>query len=273
MTLLGALLMGLLQGLTEFIPVSSSGHLAILDFIFDQEAPLFLDVFVHLATLLATLIVFREQCFKLLRAGKYLPAYLVSSLKQKRLATTDNPNLYFLVLVLISFFVTGCLALLIKDHIEFIGQKPIVLACLFILNGFILLSSRYARSGHKNIKQLNIRHAIWVGLAQAFAVLPGISRSGSCIASLMHLKAERKLVGDYAFILSIPTIFAAFILTLQSDLSSIQWTEASVAFITAFISGFFALKFLLRWIQQGKLWIFSFYSFLLGIVLLVLQAA
>ncbi|MCI5071828.1 undecaprenyl-diphosphate phosphatase [bacterium] len=271
MTLLGAFFMGLLQGLTEFIPVSSSGHLAILDLMFDQEAPLFLDVFVHLATLLATLIVFRVQCLKLLRACKQLPVYCIQSLKQKQWLPTHDTHLHFLGLVTISFFVTGCLALLIKDHIEFIGQKPILLACLFILNGFILLSSRYAPIGRKNIKQLNLRDSIWVGLAQAFAVLPGISRSGSCIATLMHLKAERKLVGDYAFILSIPTIFAAFLLTLRGDLSSIQWTEATVAFITAFISGFFALKLLLRWIQQGKLWIFSFYSFLLGITLLTLN--
>lgn len=273
MTLLNAFLMGLLQGLTEFIPVSSSGHLAILDLLFDQESPLFLDVFVHLATLLATLIVFRQQCFKLLKASQQLPHYVMHTVKQKHFLLPQTEDLRFLILVIISFLVTAVIALFIKDNIKFIGHQPILLAILFLLNGCILLSNRLAKKNYKTIHQLNEKHALLVGLIQTLAVLPGISRSGSCIAILLHLNAKRKLVGDYAFILSIPTIFAAFLLTLRGDLSSIQWTHASVAFITAFISGFFALKLLLRWVQQGKLWIFSFYSFLLGIVLLVLQAA
>jgi undecaprenyl-diphosphatase len=255
MDLLQAFLLGIIQGLTEFLPVSSSGHLEIGHALLGVKGDnnLLFAVVVHGATVLSTLVVFRED---------------ISNLFKGLLAFEWNQETKYVSYLLLSAIPVLILGLLFKEKIEslftgnlvFVGSMLLITACLL---GF----TYFAKSREKSIGWLD---ALIIGIAQAMAVVPGISRSGSTIATGLLLGKKREDMARFSFLMVlIPIIGANFLDLVGGEMSaadSIGVLPLAVGFIAAFISGLLACKWMIKIVKQGKLIYFAAYCLIIGLI-------
>ncbi len=245
-----ALILGTVQGLTEFLPVSSSGHLVILQHFFTnfKQQGISFDVFIHLATLLAVIVYFHRDIMDIL------------SLKNKK----------WISLVITGTIPAGIVGVLFKDRIEQMFSNLILVCFMLITTGIILFISDKCTNLTKSKEDITIFDAVIIGIFQAFAITPGISRSGSTIAAGIFRGVKRDVATRFSFILSIPAIFGAFILSLKdfTKLSQTDYLPYAAGFISAFIVGLLSLKMLTLIIKGKKLKYFSFYCWTLAITVL-----
>ena len=266
MTILEAIVLGALQGLTEFLPVSSSGHLVLMQhFLGIKESQLFFDVMLHFGTLGAVIIVYHQLIGSLVRTG-VSTLFQPDFYRHPRLTISNTPHLRLLWFLLIGSIPTGLIAILFKDSLELIFDKPIVVAFMLIITGLILRLSRLGQRPPEAETPLRAWHTPLVGVVQGLAIIPGISRSGSTISIALLLGLSPQVAAQYSFLLSIPAILGAVVLKLK-DVGEITIapTVIVVGTLTAFIVGYIALRFLLAILNQGKFSIFSYYCFVLGI--------
>lgn len=255
-------LLGIVQGLTEFLPVSSSGHIAAFArFLGDPEGSLALIVFLHLGTLLATAIVFRAEIsalFERLIEGLRAPASLQESDEGRELLG-----------IIVATAITATLALLFKSQAEALTSNFVGLGLAFLFTAGLLLTTR--RLGGA-IDIPNLRLAALIGLAQGVAILPGISRSGTTIAVAMLLGMRPEAAFRFSFLLSIPIILLA--VAHETVFGDVQGEGfligALIGGVFAFLSGLAALLWLRRLIQRGRFWLFSLYLLPFGITVLLL---
>lgn len=252
MTVLQSILLGAIQGVAEFLPISSSGHLALAAHFFGQtDVPLLFDVLLHVATLMAVLIVFRAPILGLFAVlGRFV-------LRKPR--EGDDEGLRMILAVIIGTAVTGAVGFALKDLVE--NLAPLWISACMVLTGIILLvSGRYQPK--KTVSVPTPLQGLIVGLAQGIGVIPGISRSGSTIAASLFSGLDRKKAGEFSFLLSIPAILAAFMLELK-DADNLAGNVALLPLVigmaTAFAVGFVSLKFLLGLINRGRLGWFAAY--------------
>ncbi len=258
MSVLEAILLGLLQGVAEFLPISSSGHLALAQKLLGlEEVPLLFDVFLHLATLAAVCLFFRKKI-----AALFQSFWKVIT----RQGADENDSRYILAVILATL-VTGILGIFVE---KVLPEMPIqVVFAGFIFTAFLLLLSSLIkdRKGRKDAAP-SWRQALLIGLAQGVGTLPGVSRSGSTISGARFCGVTRELAGEFSFIVSIPAILGAFLLELK-DLgelgSAVGILPLIAGCITAFVSGLFALAWLMKLIRKGKLGYFALYLIPLGI--------
>lgn len=285
MTLLEGIALGALQGATEFLPVSSSGHLVVMQAVFGlRSVPLLFDVILHLATLGATIVVFRR------RIASIFAALFRWALRRGR--AEDRTDLRLAVAVIVGTFATGILGLLIDKFIP-TGNLKFVSGC-FLVTALILVASerlaavqaRRTSSGgvgpadaeanepavpggeSAGTRSPGVREGILVGLAQGIGVVPGISRSGITISASLASGVDRSEAGEFSFLLSIPAILGAFILQLKDAdtlLSNVDLGSIAAGFVAAFVVGFVALKFLLAVVRKGRLSWFAVYLVPIGI--------
>lgn len=269
MEFLDAIVQGIIQGLTEFLPVSSSGHLALYQHYFgksESSTGLFFSAILHLGTLLATFLAFRKEIFALIKEFGVMIADLF---KGKLFKTKMNPERRMIVMIL-----TSCLVLVpcipIKDVIEKVSETyMIVLGCLFIYTSVILYLSDRCTKGNKTEKDITFKNALTVGIFQAIALFPGVSRSGSTISSGLFCGFSREMAVRYSFILGIPTILAGCLLEVKDALSASEPMGNigvyAVGFIVSAIVGICAIK-MVNWIvKSDKFTIFSIYTLILGL--------
>jgi len=258
MTIWEAILLGAVQGATEFLPVSSSGHLALLKSFLDlQTVPLLFDVLLHVATLVVVLAVFRRRVVAILRS---LARWVV-----RRADDDDSENLRVSWVILVATVITGGLGFAI-DRLD-LTLSTKVISALLIVTGLILIGSRFLK-GTRDYSTIGLKEGVIVGLGQAAGVFPGISRSGITISSGMAAGLSREKAGEFAFLVFIPAILGALVLTLgdAGELSSTVTAGALVtAFATALVVGLGALLVLVRMIRSGNLFLFSLYLIPLGI--------
>lgn len=258
MSFLQALLLGALQGVSEFLPVSSSGHLVVMRHIMDlEEIPLLFDVMLHVSTLLVILIVFRKPVAALLRSfGRFIA---------RKNDEEDRENLTLIMIILVATVATVILGLGIS-MLE-METHPKVVSALFIATGAILIVSHFAR-GTKDYGTIGVKEGILAGVAQGLGVFPGISRSGITISAALLLGLKREKAGEFSFLISIPAVIGAFVFELR-DLDTLVTSVNPVALTTGVVSSFLvgmvSLLFLLRLIKKGRLFLFSLYLFPLGI--------
>ena len=266
-----ALILGLLQGLTEYLPVSSSGHLAIGSHILGIEAEenLMFTVAVHVATVLSTLVVLGGEIFRLVR-GTFGPFNAGAS----GLARLNADQRYMLnILVsMIPIFVVG---IFFKDAVESIfGEGLLVVGCCLLVTAGLLAYSYYGKPRQK--EQISLRDAFIIGIAQAVAVLPGLSRSGSTIATGLILGNNKAHMAQFSFLMVIPPILGEALLdTIKAakegfgaafgDLSVMALV---VGFVAAFVSGIAACKWMIGIVRRGKLIYFAYYCVAVGAVTL-----
>ncbi len=262
MTVIQAIFLGAVQGIAEFLPISSSGHLAVTEyFLGHTDVPIIFDILLHIATLGAVCIVFYKQIWRLLTV---LGRFII-----RKNAAEDSVDLKLIAALLISTAVTGALGIVLKDVVQ--AKNMLFIAVCFIITGIVLLISAKIQP-KSNVSVPSVLQAVIIGAAQGVGVLPGISRSGSTIAAALLTGVSREKAGEYSFLLSIPAIIAAFIFELKSAdtiSGSVGVAAMAAGMLTAFIVGFFALTFLLKLIKKGKLGLFAYYLIPAGIALVV----
>lgn len=280
-----AIFLGILQGLTEFFPVSSSGHLALFGhWLGVQEADLTFEILVHMATLAAIIVYFRKDWLQLAKIGVATLAVAAAYLKKETLpaaydklaeARGDFPP-YIFVYVLVSMIPAGFVGIFLKEHIEWItGQTFWVGVCL-IVTGITLLFGLKVPPEGKPMEKLNAAVVIAMGCAQALAVLPGISRSGSTIMCALFLGMSRQVGARFSFLMAVPVIGGAGLLMVKDLLENNQALSADLmtaygaGFVAALISGFFALAFLMKLLEGNRFFFFGFYCLPMGVLAMVL---
>jgi undecaprenyl-diphosphatase len=266
MTLLESAALGLLQGVAEFLPVSSSGHLVVAQRLFGlDEVPLLFDVALHIATLLSVVVVFRKRLAELfISFGRWLV---------RRSGPEDAANLRYCAAVVVGTVFTAAVGF----GMEKFGPKQSIglIAVCFIATGAILVVSewigaRFAARGKAGAP--DARAGIIVGIAQGIGVLPGLSRSGITIAGSLAAGLSREAAGEFSFLLSIPAILGAFILELKdadSLLRTVDPAALALGMAIAFAAGILALKVLVGMIRRGRLAWFALYLIPLGAACLV----
>ncbi len=256
MTTLQAFILGLVQGLTEFLPVSSSGHLVLLPWWLGWEnANLAFDTLLHWGTLLAVVIFFWRDWWEMLMA-------LVRKLKGQPAQGKDH----LLLAILIGTIPAALLGFLLQDFFESLFGQPLTVALFMIVTGLLLVFAERWTKTHRQgrpMEKLSYGDALLVGVGQALAIAPGISRSGSTIAAGLVRGLDRPTAARFSFLLGTPIIFGAGLLKLKDlvemGVSGTGVTPLAVGFLTAFISGFLAIRYLLRYLQNHTLYVFAWY--------------
>lgn len=270
MTVFEGIVLGVLQGIAEFLPISSSGHLALAQNLFGlSEVPLLFDVFLHLATLLAVVLFFWRKIWVLLCAfGRLIakrPAPEGDIAKEKNLRS-------YILAVILATIVTGVLGVVVEKKLD---NLPIKFVCIgfFITSALLIISSLIEKKRPtKTAKAPNWWQSLIIGFAQGIGTLPGISRSGSTIAGSLLCGVDRAEAGEFSFIVSIPAILGAFILEVKDIgevASSIGAAPVLAGCAAAFASGYLALTWLMKLIRKGKLEWFACYLIPAGILGLI----
>lgn len=262
MTIVEAALLGVIQGLTEFLPVSSSGHIELGKAILkdptalEQTNNLLFTILVHFATALATLVVFRKEV-----------AFIIRQLFQFRW----NEETRFSLKIVLSMIPAAAIGYAFESEMEllFSGQIVLVGLMLFITALLLLLADR----AKKTTRSISYQDAIIIGVAQAIAILPGISRSGATIATSVLLGNDKSKAARFSFLMVVPLIFGKIVKDLMSgELSQSVGLNSAyiVGFLTAFVSGLFACMFMIKLVKSSKLWYFSIYCFVVGAIAIIL---
>ncbi len=255
MSIFHAFLLGLIQGLTEFLPVSSSGHLEIGHALLGVEGHdnLLFTVLVHGATVLSTLVVFRKDIIDLC-AGVFRFEW--------------NAETRYLVYILISAIPIAILGILFKEEVESLFTGSLVLVGAMLLVTALLLAFTYFAKN--NEKEIKMPDALVIGVAQALAVMPGISRSGSTIATGLLLGKKKEDMARFSFLMVLLPVIGANFLDLTDpetmSRSTVGIIPMVVGFITAFVSGLLACKWMISLVKKGKLIYFSIYCLIIGLI-------
>ena len=252
-----AIVLGLVQGLTEFLPVSSSGHLTIAKELFGiEQNNLSFEVVVHAATVCSTIVAFRKQIWDLLKGFFNLQM---------------NPQKEYIFKIAVSMIPVFIVGMFFKDQVEAVfGSGLTVVGCmLFITAGLLSLSEYLSKKQNGEGRPVGWKDAIIIGIAQACAVLPGLSRSGSTISTGLLLGVKKEDVAQFSFLMVlVPILGEAFLELVGGELagaeSGISALSLSLGFVAAFISGLFACTLMINIVKKAKLWIFALYCAIVG---------
>lgn len=251
--LLGAFILGVVQGITEFLPISSTAHLVLIPWLFGWESPLLhsltFDVALHMGTLLAILTYFARDWLNLI--------------------TNDRRTALLIVLGTVPAAVLGTL---LQDQVETAFRAPILVAITLFAFGLLLALAE--KAGHKSwdIQSLTIPAALLIGLGQAVAIIPGVSRSGSTITAALCLGMQREPAARFSFLLAAPIMLGAGLKKLP-DMAASAATDAglvavTIGFLTSLVVGYLSIKYLLQYLQQNTLYLFVWYRVALALAVL-----
>ena len=282
MSLLEAILLGIVQGVTEFLPVSSSGHLCLMKQIFDIDTGgMFYDVLLHIGTLIAVYVVYRKDIGKMIVAGLSIirdAAVNVGIFAGNRIHSEKKPyrtvisNSYrkFVMLVIVSTIPTGIIGVAASDLISACEEILIIPGICLILTSIILFISDHIAEGQKTPKNTSYTNAFVIGICQGIATMPGISRSGTTITACLLTGMNRKFAVKYSFIMSIPAILGALVFEIKDvDCAALQTAEIinyAVGTLVAMVVGYVCIKTMLIVVRKKKFTVFSIYCFVLGIL-------
>lgn len=263
MTLFEAIILGIVQGLTEFLPVSSSGHLelgkALLgDTSIPQESMMF-TVVVHFATALATLVVYRSEV-----------ARIAGGLMQRK----NNEEFKFSMKILLSMIPAAAIGVMFADELELLFDKQIVLVGVMLwVTGILLMIADRAKNTSKDV---TFGHSIIIGIAQAIAILPGISRSGATISTSVLLGVDRSKAASFSFLMVVPLILGKIAKDLIDGGLHINGDQIGLliaGFIAAFVTGLFACQWMIKLVRNAQLKYFSYYCFVVGSAAIIYQVS
>ena len=273
MSLLSSILLGLIQGVAEFLPISSSGHLAIAEHLLGMsgasDIPEFFDVLLHLGTLLAVFVAYwddiRDMILEFFRGVIDLA---------HRSTPTPVPPARRLILLIIVGTLPLFVILPVKDLVEGLADNMYFVAGALIVTGFLLFASDRVKKGRKTEKSATLLDVLLVGVGQAIATCPGISRSGTTITAGCFVGFERKFAVRFSFLLSIPAILGANILSLKDAVEAgIVWGDVPVYLVgvaVAAITGYACIRLLKMIADKGKFGFFAYYCWIVGTITLVL---
>ena len=262
-----AVVLGIVQGLTEFLPVSSSGHLVLFQHLFGLVEPeLLFDICVHVGTLAAVLVVFYRDILLMLSTLVRLPGLLRTAGGFGALLS-DHAEFRLIAMILLGCLPTAVLGIIFAKIAEqLFGTVWLVGIALLVTGTFLWFTQRQNSTG-RPIKTMRLSDALIIGLVQGLAIVPGISRSGATISAALYLGVDRELAGRYSFLLAIPAILGALVLGLDSEAFHTQLPLATIlaGSLTAAVVGYSALLVLLKMVKKGQLHRFAPYCWLVGV--------
>ena len=268
-----ALVLGLIQGLTEYLPVSSSGHLAIGQALFGMEngeENLMFTVAVHVATVLSTLVILWKEVNWMLRGLGSFSVHLVRGDADLE----KNAGMRYALNIIVSMIPVGIVGLFFKDEVKAVfGSGLLVVGCCLLITAALLIFSYYAKPRQK--ETISWKDALVIGIAQAIAVLPGVSRSGSTIATGLLLGNKKELLAQFSFLMVIPPILGEALLDIlkmvkgENVMGSIETLSLVIGFVAAFLSGCLACKWMINIVKKGKLIYFGIYCAVIGVVTVI----
>ena len=272
MNAFSSFLLGLVQGVAEFLPISSSGHLSIAQNLLhiDAEVPEFFDVLLHLGTLGAVFVAYWKDI-------KDMIAEFFRGIGDLAHRSTPKPlpPARRLILLIILGTLPLFAVLPIKDKVLGLSNNMLFIGGALIVTGFLLFASDRVKKGRKNERTASLLDAVAVGVSQAVATVPGISRSGMTITSGCFVGFDRKFAVRFSFLLSIPSIVGGAVLeipdAIRQGVSNIPWLAVIVGMVTAGVTGYLAIRLMLAAIRKKKLWGFALYTGLLGVAVLLDQ--
>lgn len=265
-----AILMGIVQGLSEFLPISSSAHLVFtsnfykvykgIEITHGSNQEIFLDIMLHLGTLVAVFIFFRKDIIAITKA-------LWSGLKSKKYSSEDFKTGTYIILGTI---ITILIALPLTSLAEKLVFRPEIVGIILFATGIILLSGEYYSKKHPNKKPITLKNSIIIGISQGLAALPGFSRSGLTISAGLFSGNDRTTAAKYSFLLSIPIIMGAslFYPLLQIDFNEVityNWKAIIAGTIVSGITGYLCIKYFMKFLSKFSLAVFGYYCLVMGI--------
>ena len=258
MDVITAIILGVIQGLTEFLPVSSSGHLEIAKTILGEgwvgKESLLMTVVLHFATALSTIIIFRKDILE-----------IFGGLLQFK----NNEPFQFSLKIVISMIPAALVGLFFNEQIESLfGGALTLIGGMLLITGFLLFLADKAKPSEKKV---DIKHSILVGISQAIAILPGISRSGATISTAVLLGIDKEKAARFSFLMVVPLIFgkmAKDILSWNLQYESVTFLPLIIGFFAAFITGMLACKWMIKLVKNSQLKYFAYYCFAIGIIVI-----
>ena len=286
MSVLNAILMGLLQGLTEFLPVSSSGHLVIFKLVFgvNTDTGILFDVMLYIGTLGAVFVAFWKDIRQLAIETVRIIYDVIQNIKifiNNRKTGDDDPyrkivhNNYrkFVMLILVSTIPTGILGFVAQGLVEKAGSSLLFPGIGLLITGILLLVVDFINSGNKIPKDVTYANAMWIGICQGISTFPGISRSGMTICACLLAGLNRKFAVKYSFLMSVPAILGAAVLELKNFGSETMSLGLGFTYllgmIVAGVVGYFCVKTMLVLVRKKQFRYFAYYCFLIGIIALI----
>jgi len=245
-TILEALFLGLVQGFTEWLPISSSGHLVIFESLLGISVPADFNIVIMMGTIAALILYFRKKILLLLSG----------------VVAFERSTLTYLGLIVLSGIPTGIIGFAGRQFFEGLFSEPFVVSLLLIVTGiFLFIASRPKNQK----KEVDAKSALWIGVAQGFAIAPGISRSGATIGTALLLGVKPKDAAEFSFLIGIPAMTIAAVLTyLEQPSSGSGFEPLLVAIIAAFIAGYASIGLFMKWLQENKLYYFAVYCVVAG---------
>lgn len=286
MTIFQSILMGIIQGVTEFLPVSSSGHLAIFKNLFHLElnTGMLFDVLLHVGTLIAVFVAFRKDVIKLIIDGfgilidifSNIPIFIKNignSEKEPYYELASTASRKMVLLIIVATIPTAILGLAGKKFVEYAEMGLLIPGICLLITSILLFFIDRVPTKSKKIKQITYLNGFEVGIVQGIATLPGISRSGSTMAMCIYLGFDRKFAVKFSFLMSIPAILGAMLLELKDvslkGISGGEWLIYIVGMLFAAVVGYIAIKTVLVIVRKRKFVIFSIYCFAVGILAII----
>ncbi|MGP1442310.1 MAG: undecaprenyl-diphosphate phosphatase [Anaerovoracaceae bacterium] len=272
MTLIESMILGLVQGLAEFLPISSSGHLAVLQHMFgvDTDNVLMFTVMLHFGTLISIFFAYRHDIWDLL---KELFALIKDIVTGQGIQMNKNETRRLGIMIVIATIPTAIIGLLFNDLFESFYSNITFIGVSLIITGTGLFFAENKGGGDKGVMEMSIFNALLIGVCQAIAICPGISRSGATMIGGLASRFERAHAVRFAFLISIPSVLGAFLMELSTvfkhaaDGSGISLGIVLAGITVAAISGYFAIKIMIKAVTDKKLIYFSFYTWIVGALL------
>ncbi|MEW5909163.1 MAG: undecaprenyl-diphosphate phosphatase [Thermodesulfobacteriota bacterium] len=268
-----SIFLGVVQGLTEFLPVSSSGHLVLFQHLFGLKEPeLLFDIGLHVGTLAAICSVFPARLYRMISSLLRLPALIRESGGIRRVYEI-NPEIRTIALIGIASIPTAIIGLWIESAADQIFRTPWITGLTLLVTGTFLWLTRQVKAQERSISTMTVTAILLIGVAQGVAVLPGISRSGATISAALFLGMNREDAGAFSFLLSIPAVLGALLLSVNSPLTqgTVSGNMIFLGAITAAVVGYVALKVLLGVVKKGRLHYFAPYCWAVGILVLMIS--
>ncbi len=290
MNLFEAIILGIIQGVAEFLPVSSSGHLAIFKNFFGlEEAGIAYDILLHVGTLVAVFICFWSDIWELIVGGVGILADVCKNIgifflnlfnKNKKeytikeyIEVISTPFRRYVMLIIVATIPTGIMGILLKDMIEAVSATLIVPGICLLMTSVILVIADNTKDGHENEENVSYKKAGFVGICQGFATLPGISRSGTTVTACLLAGMDRAFAVKFSFIVSIPAILGAAILDVpdlfKTGVTGSEMINYTVGTIVSGVVGYICIKTMLKIVRKKKFKVFSIYCAVMGLISII----
>jgi undecaprenyl-diphosphatase len=274
LTYFNAVILGIVQGLTEFLPVSSSGHLTMLQYFFNinGDSVVIFTIMLHIGTLISVFYMYWKDIWELI---KELVRTIIDLCKGRGLRMEERPVRKLGIMIIVASIPTGIIGILFNDLFESFYKTLTPTAIGLIITGILLWASETVHAGGRKIEDMRIKDALIIGTMQGIAITPGISRSGSTLVGGLFTRLDRDFAVEFAFLISIPSILGSLI--FESGSGSMSAVSGSmgpviVGMVCAAVSGVFAIKTMIKVVRRYSLKYFSYYVWIVGALLLIVTA-